>query len=331
MEKGKDFTVKFEGNDGVPTSGNPVTATATVTGTGDPEGTRTFDFLICTENDYDRIYMNWIADLLHTAEHVPGDEGTEISTSGLLLDMMNPMDEHIVHALLAEELQLRYDLYTPAERSFLTAERLNTARRHYTGATRDITLTNNGVTLVGGVKLLNRHNYYDLVEPSESGLKVTLGQPDKAQLEEAQADAKHFTDARRQNANAVTTQIYNLVFRVKASIYDLAWEMMIEEGQDLEAMSEETLTKNYESALARLRDRIGDVEYIQRPLRQIGGDEEDMRLVLKIAVPSGYYEDTISLYQIDRNGYRKLGEEDGLHFVTENGAHCGRCPYISVK
>ena len=325
LEKGKDFTVKFEGNDGVPTAGNPVTATATVTGTGDPEGTRTFDFLICTEGDYDRIYMNWIADLLQTAEHVPGDEGTEISTSGLLLDMMNPMDEHIVHALLAEELQLRYDLYTPTERGFFTAERLNTARQHYRGATRDITLTNNGVTLVGGVKLLNRHNYYDLAEPLESGLKVTLGQPGEAQLEEAQVDAKHFTDAltdaRRQNANAVTTQVYNPVFRVKASIYDLAWEMMVEEGQDLESMSEEALTENYESALARLRDRIGDVEYIQRPLRQTGGDEEDMRLVLKIAVPSGYYEDTVSLYQIDRNGYRKLGEEDSLRFVTENGTH----------
>ena len=43
------------------------------------------------------------------ARSFPGNEGTEIGESGMLPDMINPLDEYIVHAVLAEELQLRYD------------------------------------------------------------------------------------------------------------------------------------------------------------------------------------------------------------------------------
>lgn len=65
------------------------------------------------------------------ARSFPGNEGTEIGESGMLPDMINPLDEYIVHAVLAEELQLRYDLCTAAEHSFFTQDRGNAMRQHY--------------------------------------------------------------------------------------------------------------------------------------------------------------------------------------------------------
>ena len=152
LEEGVHFTVEYTGNDGIPTPGNPIKATATITDKEDPSSTRTLDFIICTADDYDRVYMNWIADILKETAHVPGNEGTEIGGTGMLLDMVSPLDEYIVHAVLAEELQLEYDLCTAAERSFFTQDRVNAMRRHYSGATRNTTLTNNGVTLISNVR-----------------------------------------------------------------------------------------------------------------------------------------------------------------------------------
>ncbi|RKJ81916.1 hypothetical protein D7X33_03020 [Butyricicoccus sp. 1XD8-22] len=325
LVEGTHFTVTYSGNDGVPTPGNPVTATATITDIEDPDSTRTLEFLICTEEDYEQTYMNWIADILKATAHVPGDEGTELGASGMLLDMINPLDEYIVHAVLAEELQLRYDLCNAAERAFFTQDRLDAMRRHYSGAVQNTTLTNNGVTLVGALKLMQTYGYLSLTEQPESGLKVTLGQPSAAQLAEWSVDGQAFTDAladaRSQNSSVTTAQTYNPVFEVKVPVSDLAWEMVVEnlgEGETIEGLDDDELTRRYEDALARIREIFGDVEYVQRPLRQTG-ESEDLRLALKIAVPSGYQENTASLYRIDGTGYHKLGAEDSLHFITENG------------
>lgn len=328
LVQGEDFEVEYTGNDRVPTPGNPVTATVTITDKHPQEGssrTRTLDFLICTEEDYESTYMNWIADILNSTKHVPGDEGTELATEGLLLDMFNPLDEYIVHAVLAEELQLRYDLCTAAERGFFTQDRVNVMRRHYNGATRDKKLTSNGVTLVGALKLMDAYGYLSLIGQPESGLKVTTGQPSAAQLDEWNVDGQYFTealaDARAQNGSVTIAQTYNPVFQVKVPVNDLAWEIVVEnlsEGGNIENLDDAELARRYEEAQAQIREMFGDVEYVERPLRQTG-ESEDLRLVLKIAVPSGYYENTASLYRIDGTGCKKLGEEDGLHFVTENG------------
>ena len=325
LEEGVHFTVKYTGNDGIPTPGNPITATATITDIEAPSSTRTLDFIICTADDYDRVYMNWIADILKETAHVPGNEGTEIGGTGMLLDMVSPLDEYIVHAVLAEELQLEYDLCTAAERSFFTQDRLNAMRRHYSGATRNTTLTNNGVTLVGALRLMNAYGHLSLTDQPESGLKVTAGQPNAAQLAEWSVDGQFFTDAladaRSRNGSVTIAQTYNPVFQVKESVNDLAWEIVAEnlgEGETIETLTDAELTRRYEAAQAQIREAFGNVEYVQRPLRQTG-ESEDLRLVLKIAVPSGYYENTASLYRIDGTGYQKLGEKDRLHFVTENG------------
>lgn len=325
LEEGVHFTVEYTGNDGIPTPGNPITAVATITDIEDPSSTRTLDFIICTADDYDRVYMNWIADILKETAHVPGNEGTEIGETGMLLDMVNPLDEYIVHAVLAEELQLEYDLCTAAERSFFTQDRVNAMRRHYSGATRNTTLTNNGVTLVGALRLMNAYGHLSLTDQPESGLTVTTGQPNAAQLAEWSVDGQFFTDAladaRSRNGSVTTAQTYNPVFQVKESVNDLAWEIVAEnlgEGETIETLTDAELTRRYEAAQAQIREAFGNVEYVQRPLRQTG-ESEDLRLVLKIAVPSGYYENTASLYRIDGTGYQKLGEKDKLHFVTENG------------
>ena len=95
-------------------------------------------------------------------------------------------------------------------------------RQHYSGATRNTALTNNGVTLVGGLKLLSENGYLGLVNPPESGLKVTLGQPNAAQLAEWSVDGPFFTDAladaRSRNGSVNTVQTYNPVFQVKESV-----------------------------------------------------------------------------------------------------------------
>jgi len=322
---GEDYTVEYRGNEGVPTPGSPVTASVMITGIGDLSGTRTLDFLICMEEDYETAYMNWIADILKATEHTPGDEGMELGAAGLLLDMMNPLDEYIIHAVLAEELQLRYDLCTTAERGFFTQDRLDAMRRHYSGAVRNTTLTNNGVTLVGALKLMDLYGCLTLIDQPESELKVTTGQPDAAQLVEYQVDAQYFTqalaDARGQNGSVATAQIYNPIFQVNAPVSSLAWGMVLEtlgEGESIDTLDEAELMTRYETAMEQIHDTFGDVEYVQHTLRQTG-ESEDLRLALKVAVPSGYYENTASLYRIDGAGFKKLGQEDGLHFVTENG------------
>lgn len=328
LEEGVDFTVEYTGNDGIPTPGNPITAAATITDKEDPSSTRTLDFIICTADDYDRVYMNWIADILKETTHVPGNEGTEIGGTGMLLGMVSPLDEYIVHTILAEELQLEYDLCTAAERSFFTQDRVDTMRQHYSGATRITGLTNNGVTLVGGLRILSENGYLSLVNPPESGLKVTLGQPNAAQLAEWGVDGRLFTDAladaRGRNGSVNTVQTYNPVFQVKESVSDLAWEIVVGnlgEGETIETLADAELARRYEAAQAQIRGIFGDVEYVQRPLRQTG-ESGDLQLVLKIALPSGYYENTASIYRIDGTGYKKLGEEDSLHFITENGVSC---------
>lgn len=328
LKEGVHFTVEYTGNDGIPTPGNPITATATIKDKEAPSSTRTLDFIICTADDYDRVYMNWIADILKETAHVPGNEGTEIGGTGMLLNMVSPLDEYIVHAVLAEELQLEYDLCTAAERSFFTQDRVNAMRRHYSGATRNTTLTNNGVTLVGALRLMNAHGHLSLTDQPESGLKVTTGQPNAAQLAEWSVDGQFFTDAladaRGRNGSVTTAQTYNPVFAITQSVNDVAWEIVAEnlgEGETIETLTDAELTRRYEAAQAQIREAFGNVEYVQRPLRQTG-ESEDLRLVLKIAVPSGYYENTASLYRIDGTGYQKLGEEDKLHFITENGVSC---------